>query len=547
MAAQQRKLLNGDEAIALAALHAGISLGTGYPGTPSTEILEAFSELGGRARWTPNEKVALEVGIGGAFAGARALVTMKHVGLNVAADPFFTVAYTGVRGALLVVSADDPGMASSQNEQDNRHYAEAAGVPMLEPADSQEAYDFVFAAIEISERWQIPVLLRVTTRVCHSKTIVVPRAEALTAPIANFVRDIPARVMIPAYARPAHRRLRHKLAEIQTWSESSPLNRSQPGSRALGLITSGIAYAHACEAAPEASIFKLGLTHPLPFQQLAAFAKSVDRCVVVDEGDPWLVNQLRAAGLPVEAKPEALRFGELNVTRVQRLLARDSSPEPPRPAGKPPQLCDACQYRLVFDTLRRHDCIVAGDIGCYTLGVLPPFESIDTCVCMGASLGVGLGLRHVLPAAEARRVVSVIGDSTFVHSGISGVVEMVYNPPSGGHVLVILDNSTTAMTGHQEHPGTGRLLNHRPTHKLVLEDLLRVLGVPRVAVIEPRVGSDEFERRLLADLASGELCVIIARRPCILIAKQLREYERADTLATPACPPPAPQPAAAVP
>ncbi len=539
MAAPQRKLLNGDEAIALAALHAGVSLGTGYPGTPSTEILEAFSDLGGRARWAPNEKVALEVGIGAAFAGARALVTMKHVGLNVAADPLFTVAYTGVRGALLIVSADDPGMASSQNEQDNRHYAEAAGVPMLEPADSQEAYDFVFAAIEISERWQLPVLLRVTTRVCHSKTIVVPRAESLTPPAPAFVRDIPSRVMIPAYARPAHRRLRQKLADIQAWSESSPLNQLHSGSPALGLITSGIAYAHAREAAPEASIFKLGLTHPLPLQQLTHFANSVGRCVVVDEGDPWLVNQLRAAGLPVEGKPEAFRFGELNVPRVQRLLAGDTAPEPPRPAGKPPQLCEACQYRLVFDTLRRHNCIVAGDIGCYTLGVLPPFESIDTCVCMGASLGVGLGLRHVLPAAEARRVVSVIGDSTFVHSGISGVVEMVYNPPPHGHVLVILDNSTTAMTGHQEHPGTGRLLNHQPTHKLVLEDLLRVLGVPRVAVIEPRVGSDEFERRLLADLASGELCVIIARRPCILIAKQLREYEQAEAKVAPTCPPPA--------
>src|SRR5512140_577869 len=219
------------------------------------------------------------------------------------------------------------------------------------------------------------------------------------------------------------------------------------------------------------------------------------------------------------------RFGELDVARVRRILERDESPEPVRPAGKPPQLCDACQYRLVFDTLRRHDCIVAGDIGCYTLGVLPPFSAMDTCVCMGASLGVGLGMRHTLPPEQARRVVSVIGDSTFVHSGISGLVEMVYNPPPGGHVVIILDNSTTAMTGHQEHPGTGRTLGHEPTGKLVLEDLARSLGIRRVHVIEPRVGTGEFDRLLTECLESNELAVIIARRPCILVAKQLKQYE----------------------
>jgi len=528
MSATERSLLNGDEAIALASLHAGVGLGAGYPGTPSTEILETFSELGGRAQWSPNEKVAFEVAIGAAYAGARALVTMKHVGLNVAADPLFTVAYTGVRGALVVVSADDPGMASSQNEQDNRRYAEAAGIPMLEPSDSQEAYDFVFAAIEISERWQLPVLLRVTTRVCHSKTVVRPRSPNGAPPAPHFVRDIPGRVMIPAYARPAHRRLRQKLAEIQDWSETSDLNRLVPGDPSLGIITSGISFAHVREAAPEATVLKLGLTYPLPLGRLAEFAGRVGRCVVVDEGDPWLVDALRAAGLAVEGKADMYRFGELDVPRVRRILQGDVTPEAPKPRGKPPQLCDACQYRLVFETLRRHDCIVAGDIGCYTLGVLPPFESIDSCVCMGASIGVGLGLRHVLPADEARRVVSVIGDSTFVHSGISGLVEMVYNPPPAGHVLIILDNSTTAMTGHQEHPGTGRKLNHESTNKVVIEDIARALGIRRVHVVEPRVGSDDFERLLTDCLASKELCVLIARRPCILIAKRLKEYEKCE-------------------
>ena len=519
-------LLSGDEAIALAAFHAGVALGAGYPGTPSTEILEYFSELGGRAQWSPNEKVALEVVIGAAFGGARALATMKHVGLNVASDPLFTAAYTGVSGALVIVSADDPGMASSQNEQDNRRYAVAAGVPMLEPSDSQEAYDFTLAAIEISERWKMPVLLRVTTRVCHSSAVVRPRPASGVPRSAEFKRDIKGRVMIPAYARPAHRRLREKLAEMQAWNESCALNSVVPGDKRLGIITSGVSFMHAREAAPEASVLKLGFTHPLPMKKVAEFARGVARCVVIEEGDPYLVESIRAAGIPVEGKAEMYRFGELDVPRVRRILNGDLSPEPAKPPGKPPQLCDACQYRIVFDSLRKKDCIVAGDIGCYTLGVLQPYEAIDSCVCMGASLGVGLGLRHVLPADQARRVVSVIGDSTFMHSGISGLVEMVYNPPPNGHVLVILDNSTTAMTGHQEHPGTGRKLNHEPTNKVVLEDLARSLGVRRVHIVEPRAGSDEFDRVLTDCLNSGELSVIIARRPCILIAKQLKQYEQ---------------------
>jgi indolepyruvate ferredoxin oxidoreductase, alpha subunit len=521
----ERLLLSGDEAIALAARHAGVALGAGYPGTPSTEILENFAEYGGNAQWSPNEKVALEVAIGAAFAGARAIATMKHVGLNVASDPLFTAAYTGVSGALVVVSADDPGMASSQNEQDNRRYAVAAGVPMLEPSSSQEAYDMVFAAIEISERWRIPVLLRVTTRVCHSYTVVKPRA-ATAGPAASFQRDIKSRVMIPAYARPAHRRLRQKLAEMDAWNETCPLNPITPGNRMLGIITSGISYMHAREAAPDATILKLGFTHPLPMKRIEEFVKSVDRCVVLEEGDPYLVDAIRAAGMRVEGKAEMYRFGELDVCRVRRILNYDLSPEAPKPPGKPPQLCDACQYRIVFEALHKRDCIVAGDIGCYTLGVLQPFEAMDSCVCMGASLGVGLGMRHVLPAEQARKVVSVIGDSTFVHTGVNGLIEMVYNPPATGHLLIVLDNSTTAMTGHQEHPGTGRKLDHAPTNKIVIEDLARAMGIKRVHVVEPRFGSNEFEVLLDECLNSNELAVIIARRPCILIAKQLKSYEQ---------------------
>lgn len=528
MTSSDRQLLSGNGAIALAAIHAGVALGTGYPGTPSTEILEEFSRRGGKAEWAPNEKVALEVGIGVAYGGARALITMKHVGLNVAADPLFSVAYTGVVGALVIVSADDPGMASSQNEQDNRRYAVAAGVPMLEPADPQEAYDYTFAAIEISERWGLPVLLRLTTRVCHTQAPVQPRTSFSTAPEPHFAHDLKGRNLIPPNARPAHRRLRHKLAEIEEWSETTPLNQALPGNgqAQLGLITSGVSYLHAREAEPGASFLKLGLTHPLSLKKIRQFVRGVKRCVVIEENDPCLADAIRAAGMAVESKEDLFRLGELNVDRVRRILACDHSPEPARPAGKPPELCEGCSHRVVFQALHDLDCIVAGDIGCYALGVLPPYSAMDCCVCMGSSIGIGLGLRHVLPRAEARRVVSVIGDSTFVHSGITGLVEMIYNPPPSGHVVILLDNSTTAMTGHQEHPGTGRTLNHQPAGKVVYEDLARALGLPEVRVIALGRDSSEFAQLLRSSLAAEKLVLIVARRPCVLAAAHIREYEK---------------------
>ncbi len=524
----EKLFLSGDEAVALAALDADVKLGTGYPGTPSTEILEEFERLGGHAQWAPNEKVALEVGIGVAFAGARALVTMKHVGLNVAADALFTVAYTGVEGALIVVSADDPGMSSSQNEQDNRRYAVAAGVPMLEPADSQEAYDFTLRAIEISERWHLPVLFRMTTRVCHSKSLVKRGAAVAPAGPAHFAHDIRSRVMIPAYARPAHRRLREKLEQIDKWNEASGPNFILPGSTGLGIITSGVCYQHVREAVPTASVLKLGMTHPLPTEMMRRFAASVERCLVIEEGDPYLVEGARMAGIEVEDKPAMYRFGELNVPRVRRIVERDLSPEAKPIPGKPPELCPGCPHRTVFTALKNLDCYVAGDIGCYSLGVLPPFEAMDSLVCMGAAIGVGLGMRHVLPPEEAMRVVSVLGDSTFVHSGITGLVEMIYNPPSTGHVVLILDNGTTAMTGLQEHPGTGRTLEHTSTGKVIFEDLARTLGVRNVFVTNPTADPKGFEELVRSALAKPELSVIIARRNCLLAAQSIREYERCD-------------------
>ncbi|MGD0138076.1 MAG: thiamine pyrophosphate-dependent enzyme [Tepidisphaeraceae bacterium] len=519
-------LVSGNEAVAMAALDAGVALGTGYPGTPSTEILEVMDAQGGRAQWAPNEKVALEVAVGVAFAGARALVTMKHVGVNVAADILFTVAYSGIDGALLLVSADDPGMSSSQNEQDNRRYAVAAGVPMLEPADSQEAYDLTLAGFELSQKWRIPVMLRMTTRVCHGKSILRHRQAKRNGSPTHFERNIPWRVMIPAHARPAHRRLRQKLAEIEQWSEECSLNQVIEGERGLGIIASGVTFLHAREASPAASMLKLGVTYPLSIRLIRQFVAGVDRCLVIEEGDPYLADAIRAAGVRVESKPEMYRFGELNVTRVRRIVAGDVSPEAAPLKGKPPELCAACPYRAPFCVLRKLNCIVAGDIGCYTLGALPPLEAMDTQLCMGASLGVGLGLRHVLPEAEARRVVSVIGDSTFMHSGITGLVEMVYNPPVTGHVLLILDNGTTAMTGQQEHPATGRKLGHEPTNRVKIEDVCKAVGVHHVDVMDASADPAGFEKLLMDRLSRNELSVIISRRPCILAAGKIRRYEQ---------------------
>jgi indolepyruvate ferredoxin oxidoreductase alpha subunit len=332
--------------------------------------------------------------------------------------------------------------------------------------------------------------------------------------------------MIPAYARPAHHRLRAKLGEIAAWNETDGPTQIVDGERELGIITAGISYQHVREAAPHARVLKIGLSYPLPVEAMRRFAASVDRCLVVEEGDPCLYEAARTAGLAVEQKPEMYRFGELNVSRVRRIVAGDVSPEPALPAGKPPELCPGCPHRNVFEALRDLNCIVAGDIGCYTLGVLPPFSAMDTCICMGAAIGVGLGLRHSLPPEQARRVVSVIGDSTFVHSGITGLVEMIYNPPATGHVLVILDNGTTAMTGMQEHPGTGRRLDHEPTGRVVFEDLARTLGIKNVYTVDPIADADAITRVLCEALGRDELSVIIARRPCLLAAGSIKIREK---------------------
>lgn len=525
---KERMLLSGNEAVALGARHAGTALGVGYPGTPSTEILENASKWGVRSQWSPNEKVAVEVAIGVAFSGTRTLCTMKHVGLNVAADPFFTVAYTGVTGGMVMAVADDPGMASSQNEQDTRNYARAAGVPLLEPADSQEAYDMTRQAFELSERWGQPVILRLCTRACHSKTIVVP-GEPVEGPKADYQRDIKQRVMIPAYARRANKKLRRKLDDIEVWNVAEGPNRIIDGNKSLGVITHGVASLHVQEAAPDAKLFKLGMIWPLPMSALLNFIDSVDECVVVEEGDPFIQTEVLAAGGRVRPRLERYRFGELDVTRVRRILAGDDSEEAAPPKGKPPQLCRGCPHRFSFEVLKERECIITGDIGCYTLSVLPPFETMDTCVCMGASIGVGLGMRHVLPDEQARKVVSVLGDSTFMHSGLTGIAEMVYNRPKTGHLVVILDNATTAMTGLQEHPGTGRKLDHHPAENTVsIEATLEAMGVERVVVVDPSRDKEAYINAVDTALTSDKLSVIIARRPCILALARDAKFERGE-------------------
>jgi indolepyruvate ferredoxin oxidoreductase alpha subunit len=476
---------------------------------------------------------------------------MKHVGLNVAADVLFTMAYSGVDGGYVLIVADDPGMASSQNEQDSRRYAEAAGVPMLEPSDSQDAYDLLQTALETSVRWKIPVLFRMTTRVCHSKSPVSPRfaaGDSFPAPAAGarapeFVRNIATHVMVPGYAKPAHRRLRAKLDEIQAWNDAQGPNRIERRSNSLGVITAGVSYHHVREAAPDASVLKLGMSHPMPLGTLADFAASVERCVVIEENDPWLVAGCVVAGLEVEAKNDSIfRFGELDVDRVRRILARDNRPEGAPPRGRPPELCSGCPHRSSFEVLKELDCIVAGDIGCYTLAALPPIAAMDMMIDMGAAVGMGLGLRHVLAPEQARRVVSVIGDSTFLHGGLPGLIEMAYNPPTTGHVLIILDNGTTAMTGQQDHAGTGRRLDGTAACRVSYEDLARAAGMRRVFTVNPVRERAKFKELLAESLRRDELTVIIARSPCVLAAGRILAWEK-EGRAPAACPSDDPWPA----
>ncbi|WP_027364424.1 indolepyruvate ferredoxin oxidoreductase subunit alpha [Desulfotruncus alcoholivorax] len=524
-----KELLSGNAAIARGAYEYGVTLAAGYPGTPSTEILENLSRYDEvYSEWAPNEKVALEVGIGAAMAGARALVTMKHVGVNVAADPLFTAAYTGVNGGLVLVSADDPGMHSSQNEQDNRYYARFAKIAMLEPADSQEAKDMVGLGLEISEKFDIPVMLRITTRVAHSQSMV-ELGEPGAREIKQYAKDVKKNLMVPAFGRLRRVSLAERLAKLTAYSESAPVNFIVKGSAKTGVITSGISYQFVREVLPDASVLKLGLTNPLPVELIKQFASCVESLYVVEELEPFLEEQIRMLGIKVTGKELFPATGEFSQGLVRRkfieagvLPARPAAENPlaglPAAPPRPPVLCPGCPHRGVFYTLRRLKLTVTGDIGCYTLGGLPPLEGIDSCVCMGASIGMSHGIDKAVPGLRGKTV-AVIGDSTFLHSGITGLLNTVYN--GGDSTVIILDNRTTAMTGHQDHPATGRTLKGKEAPEVDLTMLCKALGVPRVEVVDP-LDMAKLKEVVQTEVAASGPSVIIARRPCALLKRENR-------------------------
>jgi len=525
-----KRLLSGNEAVALGAWEAGVRYASAYPGTPATEILENLAQYAGViAEWATNEKVALDAAVGASFAGARALAAMKHVGVNVAADSLMTLSYTGVGAGLVLVSADDPGAFSSQNEQDNRHYARFAKIPCLEPADSQEAKDFTALAFAISEQFDTPVLLRTTTRISHSKSVVevtTPGADQARAarPLQPFPRQPQKYVMIPANARRRHPVVEERLQKLVAYAESTPLNRSEWRDRKIGIITGGIAYQYAREVFPQASILKLGLSYPLPPHLIREFAAAVEKLVVIEELDPFFEEQVRALGLPVIGKEFFPLTGELTVGIVREAAVKAGLlPDPPitrfpdSPAvnlpARPPALCPGCPHRSVFYLLRKHKLLVSGDIGCYAIGVLPPFTAMDALISMGASIGMAHGMER---AGTEEKLVAVIGDSTFFHAGLPALANVVYN--QGTTATLILDNYTTGMTGGQDNPGTGKTLQGEKTTRLDIEQIVRAMGVEDVWVVDA-FDVKAVEQAIAAAVDVRRPAVVIVRGSCVLLAE----------------------------
>ena len=513
-----KELMIGNAAIARGAYEAGATVATAYPGTPSTEIVSSFAEFPDvYAEWAPNEKVALEVGAGASIAGARTLVAMKHVGVNVAADPLYSFSYTGVNGGLVIVSADDPGLHSSQNEQDNRGYGRFAKMPVIEPSDSQEALDYTKLAFEISEQFDTMVMLRITMRLAHSQTMVETGAKQ-DVPMKEYKKNAPKYVMLPGFAKGRHVEVEKSLQQLQEYAETTPLNRIEMNDTGLGIITSGVPYQYVKEAFPHASILKLGLVNPLPQELIKSFAAQVDKLFVVEELEPVIEEQVKSWGIEVIGKDQLTLLGEYSTEYLQQQLG--GQPMPPgfnldkQVPARPPLLCAGCPHRGVFHVLRKMRLVVAGDIGCYTLGAIAPLEGMDTCICMGASIGTALGMEKARGPEFAAKTVAVIGDSTFVHSGITGLIDVVYN--GGTSTVLILDNDTTAMTGHQDHPATGVTITKQPTNKLDIEALVKAIGVKNVRVVDP-LKISELETALKEELARREPSVIICKRPCVLL------------------------------
>ena len=515
------ELMSGNEAIAQGAWEAGCAIGVAYPGTPSTETLEAFAQKEGvYAEWCVNEKVTLEVGVGASAAGARVLATMKHVGVNVAADPLFTAAYTGVGGGLVVLAADDPGMYSSQNEQDSHYYAQAAAVPCLDPADSAEALRFAREAFDLSERFDVPVMLRSSVRISHTKTPVEPGART-ERPLVPYEKNPAKWVMMPAFAKPRRAVQLERIDALRAWAEECPYNEVVRRGSDIGVVCAGAAYQHVVEGLPEASVFKLGLTWPLPAAALADFADSVERLYVVEEGSAYLADAVRACGIAVSEPPCPLpRAGELSPGLVRAAFGGAALPHAPAVEGlpaRPPALCPGCPHRLVFKELARMRAIVTGDIGCYTLGALPPLAAMDTTVDMGASVSMAHGFELALAGTEHRPVVAVIGDSTFAHSGLSSLISTVYNRGAG--TVCVLDNRTTAMTGRQGNPFNGVTLQGRPSRELHIEAVVAAIGVEDVRTVDPNDAA-AVRAALKEATAADDISVIVFRSPCVLLERK---------------------------
>lgn len=516
-----KELMSGNEAIARGAYECGVGLASAYPGTPSTEILEnigrKYPEI--RAGWAPNEKVAVEVAAGGAYGGVRSLALMKHVGLNVAADPFMTLSYTGVNGGLVLVVCDDPEMHSSQNEQDTRNYAKFGKVPCVEPADSQEAKDMLGEAFKISEEFDTPVILRGSTRISHSLSLVETKERVLGPVKPGLRKEPPKFVMLPGFARRRHPIVEERLTKLAEFAETFPYNQIIMGDDSLGIISAGVAFQYAREALPHASFLKLGMVWPLPPKLIRDFASRVKRLLVIEDLDPFIEEAVRLMGIEVSGKELTGLCGELSPEKVEKAVLGSSSVKAMAPIDmdlplRPPNMCPGCPHRATFSALKKNKVYVAGDIGCYTLGALPPVGMLDHCLCMGAGIGIAAGLDRALGELAKGKAVAVIGDSTFFHSGMTPLLELAYN--GGSTTVVIMDNRTTAMTGAQPHPGTGYTLRKDPTITADIEKLAEAFGFKRVKTVNP-YEVKELQGTIKEELEAGEPSLIIARAPCALL------------------------------
>ncbi len=513
-----RQLMLGNQALARGLYEAGCGVVSSYPGTPSTEATEEaakYDEI--YCEWAPNEKVAMETAFGASLAGTRSFCGMKHVGLNVAADPLFTCSYTGVNAGLVICVADDPAMHSSQNEQDSRHYAIAAKVPMLEPADSAEACEFTKKAFEISEKFDTPVIIKMCTRVAHSQSIV-QTTERITPPKKPYEKNIAKYVMMPGNAIRRHPFVEERMRKLTEYAEDCELNRVEMGDTAIGIITSSTSYQYAKEVfGDEASILKLGMIHPLPTRLILDFAAKVDKLVVIEELDPVIENHCKQLGLELTGKDVLPLEGEFSQNLIAGKLGRKlptcKKLDETLP-GRPPVMCAGCPHRGLFFTLAKNKCTVIGDIGCYTLGAVAPLSAMDMTLCMGASVSGVHGFNKALGRESENKTVAVIGDSTFMHSGMTGLANIAYNQSNS--TVIILDNSITGMTGHQQNPTTGYNIKGDPAGKIDLESLCRAMGIERVVVVDP-YDLAECDRVVKGELAASEPSVIISRRPCVLL------------------------------